>query len=131
MDAAIDVSTADASCAKPVALKAIIKLMPRLISIRLATVISPANNAHYSLSSERIFTWAAWADKHDGRVHDTAARQFTFALHEPVGTIGIACPDAWPLLAFLATTMPAGPVRPTRAAIDDRLIVTPSPDAFR
>ncbi|HXG23865.1 MAG TPA: aldehyde dehydrogenase family protein, partial [Chthonomonadales bacterium] len=59
------------------------------------------------LSIKRLYTWAAWADKYDGAVHSTALRSITFALHEPVGVIGILCPDVFPLLAFISTTMPA------------------------
>jgi aldehyde dehydrogenase (NAD+) len=50
----------------------------------------------------RLFTFAAWADKYDGVVHNVHVphRDLTVAIHEPVGVIGIACPDESPLLAF-------------------------------
>ncbi len=47
----------------------------------------------------RLFTFAAWADKYDGAVHRTPFRNVTLTFNEPVGVIGIACPDAAPLLA--------------------------------
>jgi len=47
---------------------------------------------------ERLFTFAAWADKYDGAVHRTPYRNATLAFHEPIGVIGIACPDDQPLL---------------------------------
>jgi aldehyde dehydrogenase (NAD+) len=59
------------------------------------------------LSIERLFTYAAWADKYAGTVQAVPLRNFTFAVHEPIGTVGIACPDEWPLLAFIATVAPA------------------------
>jgi aldehyde dehydrogenase (NAD+) len=59
------------------------------------------------LSVERLFTYAAWADKYAGRVQATPLRNFTFAVHEPIGTVGIACPDDWPLLGFVSTVAPA------------------------
>lgn len=51
----------------------------------------------------RLFTFAAWADKYDGSVHSVNVphRDLTIAIHEPVGVIGIACPDEAPLLAFV------------------------------
>lgn len=51
----------------------------------------------------RLFTFAAWADKYDGSVHSVNVphRDLTIAIHEPVGVIGIACPDEMPLLAFV------------------------------
>jgi aldehyde dehydrogenase (NAD+) len=50
----------------------------------------------------RLFTFAAWADKHDGMVHSVHVphRDLTIAIHEPVGVIGIVCPDESPLLAL-------------------------------
>jgi aldehyde dehydrogenase (NAD+) len=59
------------------------------------------------LSIERLFTYAAWADKYAGTVQATPRRNFTFAVHEPIGTLAILCPDAWPLLAFVSTVAPA------------------------
>ncbi len=56
---------------------------------------------------ERWFTWGAWADKHDGMVHRTAQRHITVAMPEPVGVIGIGCPDDHPLLAFVSLVAPA------------------------
>jgi aldehyde dehydrogenase (NAD+) len=66
-----------------------------------------AGRAEVDLSIERLFTYAAWADKYAGRVQAVPLRNFTFAVHEPVGTLGIVCPDNWPLLAFLSTVAPA------------------------
>lgn len=54
-------------------------------------------------SVERLFAWAAWADKYDGALHSVAdPRCLVLALHEPVGVVGIACPDEFPLLAFVS-----------------------------
>lgn len=58
-----------------------------------------------------LFTFAAWADKYDGAVHRTPFRALTLACHEPVGVIGIACPDEAPLLApvtLMAAAMSMG-----------------------
>lgn len=44
-----------------------------------------------------IFTFAAWADKHDGRVHSTPFRNVVLAMNEPVGTVAIRCGDEAPL----------------------------------
>ncbi|HET9228631.1 MAG TPA: aldehyde dehydrogenase family protein [Thermoanaerobaculia bacterium] len=66
-----------------------------------------AGRAEVDLSIDRLFTYAAWADKFGGQVQSVPLRNFTFAYHEPIGTLGIICPDEWPLLAFLATVAPA------------------------
>ncbi len=66
-----------------------------------------AGRAEVDLSVERLFAYAAWADKYAGTVQATPLRNFTFAVYEPIGTLAIACPDEHPLLAFLATVAPA------------------------
>jgi aldehyde dehydrogenase (NAD+) len=48
---------------------------------------------------DRLFTFAAWADKYDGAVHQTPFRAMTMTLNEPLGVIGVICPDEAPLLA--------------------------------
>ncbi len=59
------------------------------------------------LSIERIYYYAAMADKYDGAVHHTPVRNVTLAMNEPVGSIGIVLPDEYPLLAFVSTVIPA------------------------
>jgi aldehyde dehydrogenase (NAD+) len=76
--------------------------------LRDLTGASPAEaRAEVDLAIERLFTNAAWADKYAGTVQATPLRNFTFAVHEPLGTIGIVCPDESPLLAFVSTVAPA------------------------
>jgi aldehyde dehydrogenase (NAD+) len=59
------------------------------------------------LSIERLFLYAAWADKWEGRVHQTPFRMVTLAMREPVGVLGVICPDEYPLLGFISTVAPA------------------------
>ncbi|MEM1274880.1 MAG: aldehyde dehydrogenase family protein, partial [Pseudomonadota bacterium] len=58
-------------------------------------------------SINALFTWAAWADKYDGRAKGVPIRGVALAMNEPVGTIGVLCPDAHPLLGLVASTAPA------------------------
>jgi aldehyde dehydrogenase (NAD+) len=55
----------------------------------------------------RIFSYAAWADKFDGSVHNPPFRTIAIAMNEPVGNVGIICPSEVPLLGFLSLAMPA------------------------
>ncbi len=55
--------------------------------------------AEVEAAIERLFGFAAWADKYDGAVHHTPLRNVTLAMHEPIGVIGVVCPDEPPLLA--------------------------------
>jgi aldehyde dehydrogenase (NAD+) len=59
------------------------------------------------LSIERLFLYAGWADKWEGRVHQTPGRMITLAMPEPVGVMGILCDDASPLLGFISAIAPA------------------------
>src|SRR5438046_4110167 len=68
-------------------------------------------------SIARLFSYAAWADKYDGAVHQTPIRGVTLAMNEPVGVIGIACPEEDPLLGFVSLVAPAVAVGNTVIAI--------------
>lgn len=70
-------------------------------------------------SVERIFYYAAMADKYDGHVHHTVLRNVTLAMPEPIGVMGIICPDESPLLGFLSAVIPA-------IAMGNRVVAVPS-----
>ncbi|HKV24470.1 MAG TPA: aldehyde dehydrogenase family protein [Candidatus Acidoferrum sp.] len=90
------------------------------IAERLAAIIGKESaDAEVSLSIERIFSYAAWADKFDGAVHNPPFRNVTLAMNEPVGTIGIRCPAEAPLLGFVSTVIPA-------LALGNTIIAIPS-----
>lgn len=73
-------------------------------------------------SLARIFTYAAWADKYDGLVHNPPLRGVALAMNEPLGILGIGCPDEAPLLGFLSLVLPA-------IAMGNRVVAVPSPQA--
>jgi len=75
--------------------------------------------AELDLGVQRIFTYAAWADKFDGFVHHPPFRTVALAMNEPVGTIGVLCPTEVPLLGFLSLVMPA-------LAVGNTVIAVPS-----
>jgi aldehyde dehydrogenase (NAD+) len=78
------------------------------IEQRLAPILGPeAARQEIDLSIDRIFSYAAWADKFDGAVHSPPMRNITLALHEPIGVLGIVCPPERPLLALLSLVLPA------------------------
>jgi aldehyde dehydrogenase (NAD+) len=65
----------------------------------------------------RLFTYAAWADKYDGAVHQVPIRGVTLAMNEPIGVVGIAAPAVAPLLGFVSLVAPAVAVGNTVVAI--------------
>ncbi len=70
-------------------------------------------------SIERLFYWAAWADKYDGQAHQPPMHGITVALNEPVGVIGVICPNENPLLGFISLVAPA-------LALGNRVVAVPS-----
>jgi aldehyde dehydrogenase (NAD+) len=63
--------------------------------------------AEVDAAVERLFTYAAWADKYGGNVQETTLRGVTVGVNEPMGVTGIACPDEYPLLGFVSLMAPA------------------------
>jgi aldehyde dehydrogenase (NAD+) len=72
-----------------------------------------------SKSVERLFYYAAWADKYEGRVHAVPCRNVTLAMLEAWGILGIICPAENPLLSFISLIAPS-------LALGNRLVVVPS-----
>jgi aldehyde dehydrogenase (NAD+) len=78
------------------------------IARRLSGVVGMRQaEAEVGLGIERIFFYAAWADKFDGAVHNPPFRNVALAMKEPIGTVGIICPADAPLLGFLSLVMPS------------------------
>tara|TARA_R110000868_G_scaffold153120_3_gene378456 strand:- start:19 stop:2409 length:2391 start_codon:yes stop_codon:yes gene_type:complete len=88
-------------------------------------IVQMTNQSHadalqeVELSIERIYTYAALADKYDGQVHHTVHKNVTLAMPEAIGVMGIICPDECPLLGFISTVIPA-------IAMGNNVIVVPS-----
>ncbi len=77
------------------------------ISRRLAAIVGKAQaTKEVEASIERIFSYAAWADKFDGAVHNPPSRTIAISLNEPIGTVGIICPNDAPLLSLLSLVLP-------------------------
>ncbi len=68
---------------------------------------------------ERLYSYAAWADKWDGNVHATPYRNVTLAMPEPIGVMGVVCPPAPALLGFISSVIPA-------VAMGNRVVAVPS-----
>ncbi len=78
------------------------------IARRLSAVVGNEQAAaELRCAIERIFSYAAWADKFDGAVHNPPFRNVAIAMNEPIGTVGIICPAETPLLGFLSLVLPA------------------------
>jgi len=67
--------------------------------LRLMTGVEGALEVERAI--EALFTWAAYADKFEGSVHQPPLRGATLAIPEPIGVVGVACPTRWPLLGLV------------------------------
>jgi aldehyde dehydrogenase (NAD+) len=77
------------------------------ITARLARIVGAKRAWHeVAASVERVFSYAAWADKFDGVVHNPPVRNVSIAMNEAIGTAGVLCPAETPLLGFVSTVMP-------------------------
>jgi aldehyde dehydrogenase (NAD+) len=84
-----------------------LSLRQQEIARRLASVVGETEaNKEVAASIERIFTYAAWADKFDGAVHNPPSRTIAIAMNESIGMVGIVCPDDAPLLGLLSLVLP-------------------------
>jgi aldehyde dehydrogenase (NAD+) len=63
-------------------------------------------NREVEASVQRFFTYGAWADKWEGAVHSVPIRGVALAMNEPIGVVGVACPDDSPLLGFVSLVAP-------------------------
>lgn len=92
----------------------------RIMQMTNCSKVDAINEVNESI--ERIYTYAALADKYDGQVHHTIHRNVTLAMPEALGVMAIICPDESPLLGFISTVIPA-------ITMGNNVIVIPSETA--
>ena len=80
---------------------------------------SSTGKSEVETTIQRLFTYAAWADKFDGQVHGVPIRGVAMAMKEPVGVIGVLCPNEAPLLGLISCMAPA-------VAMGNRVILSAS-----
>ena len=74
---------------------------------RLKDMTGKPGAAEVEATIQRLFTYAAWADKFDGAAKSVPVRGIALAMNEPVGVIGALCPDEAPLLGLVSVMAPA------------------------
>jgi aldehyde dehydrogenase (NAD+) len=90
------------------------------IARRLALAVGETQaSKEVAASVERIFSYAAWADKFEGAVHNPPSRTIAIAMKEAIGTVGIVCPNEYPLSGLLSLALPV-------LAMGNTAVVVPS-----
>jgi aldehyde dehydrogenase (NAD+) len=87
------------------------------LAARISAMTGGSGEEEVEASIRRLFTYAAWADKYDGQVHQVPLRGVALAMNEPIGVIGLAAPDEMPLLGLISLIGPAIAVGNTVVAI--------------
>src|SRR5256885_4526350 len=91
------------------------------VAHRLSAAVGEAQaSAEVNSGIERIFSYASWADKFDGAVHNPPFRNIAIAMNEPIGAVGIICPHEVPLLGFLSLVLPVVAAGNTVVAVPSR-----------
>jgi aldehyde dehydrogenase (NAD+) len=89
-------------------------------SLRRLTGRKPAEcRVEVDRAIERLFSYGGWADKYDGLIHTPPVRSISLAVPEPIGVVGVACPDEAPLLGFISLLAPV-------IAMGNRCVIIPS-----
>ena len=86
-------------------------------ALRLRALTGADGDDEVEASVRRLFTYAAWADKYDGQVHQVPLRGVALAMNEPIGVIGVAAPDEHPLLGLVSLIGPTIAVGNTVVAL--------------
>ncbi|CAN5276237.1 aldehyde dehydrogenase family protein [soil metagenome] len=84
---------------------------------RISALTGEDGAAEVEACVQRLFTYGAWADKYDGLVHQVPLRGVALAMNEPIGVMGLVCPDDAPLLGLVSLIGPAICVGNTVVAI--------------
>lgn len=77
------------------------------LSARADEFAARTGRAEVDAAIARAFHYAAWADKFDGANVQAKPGHLLNVVNEPFGVMGIACPNAQPLAAFMSLVMPA------------------------
>jgi aldehyde dehydrogenase (NAD+) len=87
--------------------------------VLMTGVKKAAAKTEVELAVEKLFVFAAFADKHDGQVHNPPVRDIAIAMNEPLGVMGMVAPQAGPLLGMISLIAPA-------IAAGNRVVIVPS-----
>ncbi|MDQ0027736.1 aldehyde dehydrogenase (NAD+) [Variovorax paradoxus] len=85
----------------------------------LTGVAARAAQAEVDAAVSRLFSYGAWADKYEGTMHVPPLRGVALATVEPIGVVGVVCPDEAPLLSFVSLLAPL-------LAMGNRTVIVPS-----
>lgn len=104
----------------------------QLIAALLACGQSDEDAAQeFEAAIERTLHYAAWADKFEGTVHQAPTRALVYTRNEPLGPVGLVCPDRPALLGFIGACLPIIAMGNAVVAIPSRRNPLPAMELYR
>lgn len=64
------------------------------------------SETEFDMAIARIFAYAGWCDKYEGHVHTPPAQSVVLAMNEPLGVMGVVCPEEHTLLSMISLLLP-------------------------
>jgi len=101
------------------------------LSARSAEFAERVGDGEVERAIESLFTWAAYADKFEGSVHQAPIRGAALAVPEPIGVVGVACAIGQPLLGFINLVGPLVAMGNTVVAIPSELHPLSATDLYQ
>ena len=82
-------------------------------------------------SIDRTLHYAAWADKVEGTVHQAPMRALVYTRNEPLGSVGVVCPDEPSLLGLISCCLPLVAMGNAVIAVPSRHNPLPAVELYR
>ncbi|MDO9527321.1 MAG: aldehyde dehydrogenase family protein [Gemmobacter sp.] len=98
---------------------------------RLRDLTGKSGESEVAATIDTLFTYAAWADKWDGVVKSVPIRGVALAMNEPVGVVGVICPDEAPLLGFVTPMAAAMALGNTSILVPSRAFPLAATDLYQ
>jgi aldehyde dehydrogenase (NAD+) len=98
---------------------------------RLADLTGKPGQPEVDAAINALFTYAAWADKWDGAAKSVPIRGVALAMNEPVGVIGMICPDDAPLLGLVTPMAAAMALGNTSVLVPSRAFPLAATDLYQ
>jgi aldehyde dehydrogenase (NAD+) len=85
----------------------------------------------FKATVDRTLHYAAWADKYEGSVHQAPMRALVYTRNEPLGSVGIVCPESPSLLGLISSCLPLIAMGNAVIAIPSRENPLPAVELYR
>ncbi|HLK15094.1 MAG TPA: aldehyde dehydrogenase family protein, partial [Fimbriimonadaceae bacterium] len=93
--------------------------------------LGPGAEGEFDTCLDRVLHYAAWADKLEGTVHQAPTRALVYTRNEPLGSVGVVCPNEQSLLGLLSACLPLVAMGNAVVCIPSRANPLPAVELYR